>query len=111
MESPLHRSNRSFSLPQILGSSNISLAYVRSYCPQSRILLGFDLDFKSLSFSQFTVSPSTVVLKVLNVSFAFFEDLETIEPAIAAMHGPHSVFICYCTVIHSDAGDVSLVDQ
>ena len=34
------------------------------------------------------------------------------EPAIAAMHGPHSVFdIGQCTVIHCDAGGVSLVDQ
>ena len=33
-------------------------------------------------------------------------------PAIAAMHGPHSVFdIGQCTVIHCDAGCVSLVDQ
>ena len=35
-----------------------------------------------------------------------------IKPAIAAMHGPHSVFdIGHCTVIHRDAGGVSLVDQ
>ena len=34
------------------------------------------------------------------------------EPAIAAMHGPHSVFdIGHCTVIHCDAGGASLVDQ
>ena len=34
------------------------------------------------------------------------------EPAIAAMHGPHSVFdIGHGTVIYCDAGDVSLVDQ
>ena len=33
-------------------------------------------------------------------------------PAIAAMHGPHSVFdIGHYTVIHCDAGGVSLVDQ
>ena len=32
--------------------------------------------------------------------------------AIAAMHGPHSVFdIGKCMVIHCDAGGVSLVDQ
>ena len=32
--------------------------------------------------------------------------------AIAAMHGPHSVFdIGHCTVIHCDAEGVSLVDQ
>ena len=37
--------------------------------------------------------------------------LET-KPAIAAMHGQHSVFnIGHCTVIHCDAGGVSLVDQ
>ena len=30
--------------------------------------------------------------------------------AIAAMHGPHSVFD-HCTVIHCDAEGVSLVDQ
>ena len=35
-----------------------------------------------------------------------------LEPAIATMHGPHSVFdIVHCTVIHCDAGGVSLVDQ
>ena len=34
------------------------------------------------------------------------------QPAIAAMHGPHSVFdIGHCTVIHCDAGDMLLVDQ
>ena len=34
------------------------------------------------------------------------------KPAIAAMHGPHSVFdIGHCTVIHCDGGDVSLVDR
>ena len=34
------------------------------------------------------------------------------EPAVAAMHGPHSVFdIGHCTVIHCDTGSVSLVDQ
>ena len=34
------------------------------------------------------------------------------EPAIAAMHGPHSaLYIGHCTVIHCDAGGVSLVDQ
>ena len=34
------------------------------------------------------------------------------EPAIAALHGPHSVFdINHCTVIHRDDGGVSLVDQ
>ena len=34
------------------------------------------------------------------------------KPAIAAMHGPHSVFdIGHCTVIHCDAGGVLLVDQ
>ena len=34
------------------------------------------------------------------------------KPAIAAMHGPHSVFNTgYCTIIHCDAGGVSLVDQ
>ena len=34
------------------------------------------------------------------------------EPAIAAMHGPHSVFdIGHCTVIHCDDGGVSLVDR
>ena len=34
------------------------------------------------------------------------------EPALAAMHGPHSVSdIGDCTVIHCDAGGVSLVDQ
>ena len=33
------------------------------------------------------------------------------EPAIAAMHGPFSVFdIGLCTVIHFDDGGVSLVD-
>ena len=35
-----------------------------------------------------------------------------IEPAIAAMHGSHSVFdIGHCMVIHCDAGGVPLVDQ
>ena len=35
-----------------------------------------------------------------------------LQPAIAAMHGPHSVFdIGHCTAIHRDAGSVSLVDQ
>ena len=34
------------------------------------------------------------------------------EPALADMHGPHSVFnIGHCTVIHCDVGGVSLVDQ
>ena len=34
------------------------------------------------------------------------------QPAIAAMHGPHSDFdICHCTTIHCDAGGVSPVDQ
>ena len=34
------------------------------------------------------------------------------EPAIAAMHGLHSVFdIGHCTVIHRDGGGVSLVNQ
>ena len=34
------------------------------------------------------------------------------KPAFAAMHGPHSVFdIGHCTVIHCDAGGVSLIDQ
>ena len=34
------------------------------------------------------------------------------KPAIAAMHGPHNVFdIDHYTVIHCDAGGVSLVDQ
>ena len=34
------------------------------------------------------------------------------EPALAAMHGPHSVSdIGDCTVINGDAGGVSLVDQ
>ena len=34
------------------------------------------------------------------------------KPAIAAMHGPHSVFdIGHCTVIHCDDGGVSLVDH
>ena len=33
-------------------------------------------------------------------------------PAIAAMHGPHSVFdIGHGTEIHCDAGGMSLVDQ
>ena len=35
-----------------------------------------------------------------------------LQPAIAAMHGTQSVFdIGLCTVIHCDAGGVSLVDQ
>ena len=34
------------------------------------------------------------------------------KPAVAAMHGRHSVFyIGHCTVIHCDAGGVSLADQ
>ena len=34
------------------------------------------------------------------------------KSAIAAMHSPHSVFdIGHCSVIHCDAGGVSLVDQ
>ena len=34
------------------------------------------------------------------------------KPAIAAMHGPHSVFdMGHCTIIHGNAGGVSLVDQ
>ena len=34
------------------------------------------------------------------------------KQAIAAMHGPHSVFdIGHCTAIYRDAGGVSLVDQ
>ena len=34
------------------------------------------------------------------------------ESAIAAMHGPHSIFdIGHCTVIHCNAGGMSLVDQ
>ena len=33
-------------------------------------------------------------------------------PAIATMHGSHSVFdIGHCTVIHCDAGGLSLIDQ
>ena len=36
----------------------------------------------------------------------------TDQPAIAAMHGPHSVFdIGHCAVIHCDGGGRSLVDQ
>ena len=35
-----------------------------------------------------------------------------VKPAIAAMHGPHGVFdFGHCTVIHCDAGGVSLVNQ
>ena len=34
------------------------------------------------------------------------------QPAFAAVHGPHSVFdLGHCTVIHCDAGCVSLVDH
>ena len=34
------------------------------------------------------------------------------KPAIAAMHGPRSVFNTgCCTITHCDAGGVSLVDQ
>ena len=34
------------------------------------------------------------------------------EPAITAMHGPHSVFdFGHCTVIHCDAGGMSLIEQ
>ena len=34
------------------------------------------------------------------------------DSAIAAMHGPHSIFdIGHRTVIHCNAGGVSLVDQ
>ena len=34
------------------------------------------------------------------------------KPAFAAMHGPHSALdIGHCTVIHCNAGGVSLVDQ
>ena len=34
------------------------------------------------------------------------------KPAIAAMHGPHSVLdICHSTVIRRDVGGVSLADQ
>ena len=47
-------------------------------------------------------------------SQCFCRDLWKIipKPAIAAMHGRHSVFdIGHCTVIHCDAGGVSLVDQ
>ena len=34
------------------------------------------------------------------------------KPAIAAMHGPHTVSdLGHCTVIHGDIGSVSLVDQ
>ena len=34
------------------------------------------------------------------------------KTSFAAMHGPHSVFnIGHCTVIHCDAGGVSMVDQ
>ena len=41
-----------------------------------------------------------------------FCTVDTEIPAIAAMHGPHSVFdIGHCTVIHCDAGGVALVDQ
>ena len=45
--------------------------------------------------------------------FVFFRDSRTsLKPAIGAMHSPHSVFdIGHCTVIHCDAGGVSLVDQ
>ena len=44
--------------------------------------------------------------------FSMAVDSFMIDPAIAAMHGPHSVFdICHCTVVHCDAGGVSLVDQ
>ena len=51
-------------------------------------------------------------MQLFFLSFLFFkEQNETIQPAIAAMHGPHSVFeIGHCTVIHCDAGGVSLVD-
>ena len=35
-----------------------------------------------------------------------------VKPAIAAMHDPHSVFdIGHGTVIHCDAGGVTLVEQ
>ena len=34
------------------------------------------------------------------------------ESAISAMHGPHSVFdFGHCTVIHCDAGGMSLIEQ
>ena len=34
------------------------------------------------------------------------------QPAVAAMHGPHSVFdVGQCTVIHCHAEGMSLVDQ
>ena len=40
------------------------------------------------------------------------EDKLLFQPPIAALHGPHSIFdIGHCTVIHCDAGGVSLVDQ
>ena len=46
-----------------------------------------------------------------SVSFANGQGKQ-LKPAIAAMHGPHSVFdIGHCTVIHRDGGGVSLVDQ
>ena len=45
-------------------------------------------------------------------SFALQRCKISTKPAIAAMHGPHSVFDTgHFTVIHCDAGGVSLVDQ
>ena len=45
-------------------------------------------------------------------SHTFYVKKSMIQPAIAAMHGPHRVFdISHCTVIHCDAEGVSLVDQ
>ena len=47
---------------------------------------------------------------ILILSIVFVKKISI--PAIAAMHGPHSVFdIDHCNVIHCDAGGVSLVNQ
>ena len=51
-----------------------------------------------------------VILLVLS-AFSHLQRAEG-KPTIAAMYGPQSVFdIGHCTVIHCDAGGVSLVDQ
>ena len=59
-------------------------------------------------FIRLELTIQKLILLILGINRQFYGR----EPAIAAMHGPQSVFdIGHCTVIHCDAGGVLLVDQ
>ena len=49
-----------------------------------------------------------ILLKLIVHDILLLYQNQLWKPAIAAMHGPHSVFdIGQCTVVHCDAGGVS----